>query len=298
MGFRAYQQCTAIMSLFVCNAWPRAHSLWFKSQVPEIIGPILLWRIHPTTENYSNLLPDYKPTQVQLTVPHSAIIDWVPYGPLRDRVILYYNHSVVLDRLLCDMMDSYVIEVNDLAQIIPQAPPGRAYFGVWNVYSAIDAASTALMRNQSDYPAEPTFVESQHEFINQQQFNGNEQSLNSMPSALRDLLFFKCVVADADNNDGQELPCHNQLNSFNLVEILTTPALVLKLSHDIRLHAAKSWRFDPALFVKWPELKFEGYEAFVATGRSYRIPTAPPDAPIQMTDATKTVYQEAIQCLA
>jgi hypothetical protein len=283
------------MSLFIYNAWPRTQSLWFKSQVPEIIGPILLWRIHPTTENYKNLLPDYRPTQVQLTVPHSAVIDWVPYAGLRDRVILYYNHSVVLDRLLCDMMNSYVIEVNDLSQIIPHAPPGRAYFGVWNVYSAIDAANAALMKNQSEFQADPSFLEPRFDFIDQQ-LNGDDQNFSSMPDVFQDLLF-SGMSPGVGNNDRQNSRYHNRSSSFNLLEILTTPALVLKLSHDIRLYAAKSWRIDPSLFMKWPELKFNGYEALVATGTSYRIPTAPPDAPTQITEAIKIVYQEAIQSL-
>jgi hypothetical protein len=287
------------MSLFIANAWPRTHSVWFKSQVPEIIGPILLWRIHPTAETYKNLLPDYRPTQDQLTVPHSAIIDWIPYADLRDRVIMYYNHSVVLDRLMCDMMNSYVIEVNDLSRILPQAPPVRAYFGIWNVYSAIDAASSSLMRSSSAFQADSSFLETGPDFIDTQHDEAG-QSFDDTTNAFRDLLFSSMSPYSAPNDriEYQNSHHHDRSNSFNLLEILTTPALVLKLSHDIRLYAAKSWRFDPGLFEKWPELEFEGYEAIVAKGRSYRIPTAPPDAPIRMTEATKAVYQEALQNLA
>ncbi|CZR68171.1 uncharacterized protein PAC_18070 [Phialocephala subalpina] len=295
----AYQHCTAIMSLFICNAWPRTHSVWFKSEVPEIIGPILLWRIHPTTETYKNLLPDYKPTQVQLTVPHSAIIDWIPYADLRDRVIMYYNHSVVLDRLMCDMMNSYVIEVNDLSRILPQAPPGRAYFGIWNIYRAIDAASLSLMKSGCAFQAESSFLETGPDFI-ETQVGEAGQSFDDTTNAFQDLLFSSIPPHSASNDriTHQNSHHHDRSDSFSLLEVLTTPALVLKLSHDIRLYAAKSWRFDPGLFEKWPELKFEGYEAIVAKGRSYRIPTAPPDAPIRMTEATKAVYQEALQNLA
>jgi hypothetical protein len=81
---------------------------------------------------------------------------------------MYYNHSVVLDRLMCDMMNSYVIEVNDLSRILPQAPPVRAYFGIWNVYSAIDAASSSLMRSSSAFQADSSFLETGPDFIDTQ----------------------------------------------------------------------------------------------------------------------------------
>lgn len=110
--------------------------------MPEIIGPIIRWRLNPSTLTHQQLLSDYKPTPLQLSVPHSAIIDWVPYAALRDRVILCYNGTAALDRLMCDMMNSYVIEVSDLSIILPGALPERAYFGIWNLFSGIDSLTS------------------------------------------------------------------------------------------------------------------------------------------------------------
>lgn len=80
-------------------------------------------------------------------------------------------------------------------------------------------------------------------------------------------------------------------------KFLTTPALALRLSRDIRLFAAKSWRFDKSLFETWPELKFDGYENVIAQGRPYRIPTAPPASLILLTEKVK-LYQNALEKIA
>ena len=89
-----------------------------------------------------------------------------------------------------------------------------------------------------------------------------------------------------------------QSRHFNLVDILTAPASVLKPSHDIRLYASRSWRLDRTLFDKNPELKFSGCESIVARGRSCRIPTASPDGPKGMTQETIQIYQEALAGIA
>jgi len=280
------------MSLFVQNAWAHTYSVWFKSQVPAIIGPILIWRVHPTNETYNNLPKDYKPTDLQLSVPHSAVIDWIPYSSLRDRIIMFYNSSAALDRLLCDMLNSYVIEVSDLAQILPHAPRGRAYFGVWNIYSAIDVATASLQKSPQTSRVDTDLLESRSD--------SHESNTDDIDTYSH--LFFSSFSPTSSTTE-PELEDRTSVSQesskpFNLVEILTTPASVLKLSYDIHLYATKSWRFDRALFEKWPELKFDGYEDIVAKGRSCRIPTAPPDGPVQLTESTMEFYQRAIRGLS
>lgn len=281
------------MTLFIQNAWPSSYSVWFKSQVPQIIGPILLWRISPSYDTYNLLGKDYKPTELQLSVPHSAVIDWIPYAGMRDRVIMHYNNSVVLDRLLCDMLNSYVIEVPDLSQIIAHAPRGKAYFGIWNIFRAIDLAfqNDTHSRNTGSPPPFADFT---------------DQSVDVVAKDVEDPFSVYDEFALNDRlgspghagTEGEDQPSNHSTTrtnkQFNLVEIFTTPASVLKLSHDVRLYASRSWRIDQTLFDKYPELKFDGYEDIVAKGRSCRIPTAPPDGPHEMTAGTVQRYQEAL----
>lgn len=139
---------------------------------------------------------------------------------------------------MCDMMNSYVIEVDDLSTILPSALPERAYFGIWNLFSSIDALT------------------------------GTTNPSISAPNSL--------------------LGCA-------LTEVLSTPALVLKLAHDVCLHAAKKWRFDPSLFEMYPELKFDGYDRIVAQGTSYRLRCAPPEGPRALTGDVFNKYQKGMQ---
>lgn len=286
------------MSLFVRNGWPRVHSVWFTSQVPDIIGSILLWRIHPTPESYQQLMPEYRPSAIQLSVPHSAIIDWVPYAPLRDRIILYYNKSASLDRLMCDLLDSYVVEVENLSSSFPGAPSVPAYFGVWNLYSAIDAANDSLRNEKSEIQP---FVSPKQNLIGSMLFNSPNSDqgcfFEDAPGIFANLCSTIAASPGAVGRDITTTSTWKRPENFNLYEVLATPALVFKLAHDIRLYASKRWRLDRSLFSKWPELKFDGYENVVAKGRSCRLATQPPDGPTKLDAATQKLYQETLHNL-
>ncbi|KAM5341979.1 hypothetical protein ACJ41O_015010 [Fusarium nematophilum] len=293
---RLYQCCAGIMTLFTQNAWPSTHPVWFKSQVPEIIGPILMWRLHPTPESYEALLPDYKPTELQLTVPHSPVIDWVTYAPLRDRVLLCYNGSITLDRLLGEFLNSQVVQINDVSQILPHAPRGKGYFGVWNVFRGIDnnspdgpdhvglPISTGLLDSES----------SRYKVSIQQAFGNAAEGFQLQEVALDGR---SPTSPMGDRAGRRQSSASDASRPPSVTKILTTPELALRLSHDIRLYAAKAWRLDGNFFKAWPELKFDGYEKIVAQGRSYRISTEPPDAPNPMTEDTIKIYHEALQSI-
>lgn len=62
-----------------------------------------LWRNFPCKASYTCLPPAYRPTQLQLMVPHSPIIDWLPWPDLRDLVIQYQ------DQIDIDAMCRYAI---------------------------------------------------------------------------------------------------------------------------------------------------------------------------------------------
>jgi hypothetical protein len=273
-----------MISLIAQYAWPATHPIWFKSQVPDLILPVMLWRIYPNAESQKFLSPTHRPTELQLTVPHSPIIDWVYYPQLRDRMIMCYNGNVALDRLMCEYLNSHVIEVDDVAQILPYAPPGRGYFGVWNMYRGIyangseseECATTSLRLN----------IESSGAFSSVAAFGREGPVLDYFVPATSQ--------TPKTGNWGSEAFSLGASSPRSVVELLATPASALRLSHELRLYAAKSWRLDPSFFKAWPELKFEGYERIVAQGRSYRIPLEPPDSPIPMTEATVKIYNEEL----
>ncbi|TPX11480.1 uncharacterized protein E0L32_007899 [Thyridium curvatum] len=288
---RLHRLCASIMSLTAHNAWPPIVPLWFRTQAPEIIMPVLTWRLYPSPETYKGMLPDWRPTELQITVPHSALIDLVPYSALRDRVLTYYNGGVALDRLFCDLLNSYAIEVNDVSKVLPLEPPGKAYFGVSNVFKAIYMPRPEVAA-VADVPMSTDLLNT-----------GSSSSDTSIQEVFDEV---------AAGHDWQEIAATGNLTlqrrerrqslltdntlATSLTEILATPELALRLSHSIRLYAAKSWKLDRSFFEAWPELKFDGHETLVAQGRSYRISTET-DAPVALTETTIKMYHDTLQAV-
>lgn len=57
-----------------------------------------LWRNFPCERTYRQLPPAYRPTRAQLLVPHSPMIDWLPWPDVRDLAIRYQD-EIDLDAL-------------------------------------------------------------------------------------------------------------------------------------------------------------------------------------------------------
>lgn len=227
-------------------------------------------------------MPEYRPTQIQLREPHSAVIDWVPYAPLRDRIILFYNGSSELDRLICDTLDSFVVEVEDVAKVLPGAAPGRAYFGIWNVFSALDTTSRYANIDQSHLATVPSL-----NYFDMQPSPAGTMGFDNHPNSFDGANFLT------------SLENHETLSTFSgpcdLSQIFSSHDAVVQFSNDIKLQQATTWRLDRAFFEKWPELKFNGYEDIVARGRSYRIPAETPRAPTGIAPQVIQAYQAAIR---
>ncbi|KPM40127.1 hypothetical protein AK830_g6421 [Neonectria ditissima] len=237
------------------------------------------------------------PTKLQLTVPHSPIIDWVPYPYLRDRMILCYNGNVSLDRMICEYLNSHVIEVNDVSQILPHAPPGKGYFGVWNVYKGIYTAGQGDP-DHTDLPISTNFLDVEpntSDFSMQDDFSNETPNASLQNPALGGCLPNPCLT----HRQGRRQSFASATSGpLNVVELLSTPELALRLSHDLRLYEAKSWRVDRSFFKAYPELMFDGYEKITAQGKSYRMFTEPPDPPVPMTEATVKIYHNELARVA
>lgn len=96
----------------------------------------MAWRLDPTPELYEAIDPAFRPTKLQMAISHPAIIDWIPYGTLRDKLIVYHSANPHLDDVICEMGNSYVMEV-DLSRLIAGLRPTRGYVGVWDLIRSI-----------------------------------------------------------------------------------------------------------------------------------------------------------------
>jgi hypothetical protein len=71
----------------VHEAWPQAAHFWKATASFQGFLQAELWRNFPDSSVYHSMHASYKPTVIQLSVPHSPIIDWLPWPDLRDKII-------------------------------------------------------------------------------------------------------------------------------------------------------------------------------------------------------------------
>ncbi|KIY00199.1 uncharacterized protein Z520_03884 [Fonsecaea multimorphosa CBS 102226] len=75
----------------VREAWPAAEGYWNLTATFRGFLHSELWRNFPCQRSYSQLPPAYRPTRAQLSVPHSPMIDWMPWPDVRDMAIMYQD---------------------------------------------------------------------------------------------------------------------------------------------------------------------------------------------------------------
>ena len=89
-----------MLSVFVCMSWSVMTSwhTYTRSHVP--LKRLHIWRLNPTAEAYMKMDSYYRPTQIQLSIPHPSIIDWMPWPAMRDKLILYHAANPHLDNVV------------------------------------------------------------------------------------------------------------------------------------------------------------------------------------------------------
>ena len=56
-----------------------------------IVSKLLTWMAFPTTDNYAQIPPWYRPTQAQLSISHPSYIDALVFPLLRDKLVYTYQ---------------------------------------------------------------------------------------------------------------------------------------------------------------------------------------------------------------
>ncbi|OAP56165.1 hypothetical protein AYL99_09344 [Fonsecaea erecta] len=132
-----------MLSSFICLSWPTMTAWHTYTRAHGTVGSLMAWRLNPTPEMYAAIDPALTPTKLQMTVHHPAIIDWIPFAFLRDKLIIYHSANPQLDDLICEIGNSYVMEI-DLARLIAGIPSTRGYVGVWDLVRAIAPEATSI----------------------------------------------------------------------------------------------------------------------------------------------------------
>lgn len=114
---------------------------WALTRGYQPLIDFLLYRLTNSPQIYERMLPAFRPTSVQLTIPHPSVIDWFPFPLLRDRLIMCYasHPSFNMDQIVLDLSAAYVAEV-DLGALVQGVARGtQAYLSLWELSQFISS---------------------------------------------------------------------------------------------------------------------------------------------------------------
>ena len=196
-------------------------------QSSAAVEKIMRWRLDPSPESYEALTECHRPTATQLTVIHPAIIDWVFFPSVRDRMIELYSDSWILDQLVCELLTAYVVEadlsklLSDMSETMPGVPR-RGYFRIWDLVQVIS-------REDPDHIA-PT--DKGHDMV----WQGTTFGIPHSPFELEE-----------EDTESEWIP-------IPLGEVFHSRSAAMKLFKLLRMDDRRSVKLDPHFASKHPEL--------------------------------------------
>lgn len=234
-----------MISMFVSTSWNRMSAFYDYTRALDEIYKLTTWRVNPTKTNYSKLAPNYRPTQLQVSLTHPSIIDWAPFPSIRDKLILYHAGNPRLDEIICDLGLAYVVEAN-LADLVTGLGEVRCYLTVWDLTDAIATSNDDRFPNAVN--PDPRF---------------------STPPSARGY----ALLPETRRSSESSLSPEERANHF--APSLPAPSIdALFMSSSLALAAFKflgmdrgaaAYRLDPIFFEKHPEL-FDSKENLMARG--------------------------------
>lgn len=252
--------------------------MWFGSFCYAMAEGVLTSRINPSQRS-TEPLPSYlKPTELQLTVSHPAMLGWISIAGLRDRILTNYTSGSSFDEVWFDLMTNAVVEVEDVSTIITEAEPGHGYFGVWNIFEA--------MENRSQ-PRRDDFLMADL---------GEDSPELSEVDSLGLLRVYRMPLPDFNKSASGSPQRQGHWTPVSLGRLLSSPQLARKLYYHLELYNAhKNWHINPAFFDKYPNLKWDGYDQHTASGIGYYMRPAFPNTPsLQTLDKGIAYFQSAL----
>ncbi|KAL4863223.1 hypothetical protein BDV12DRAFT_202306 [Aspergillus spectabilis] len=132
----------------VREAWPAAEGFWKLTASLNGFVRSELWRLFPCRQTYENLHPSYRPTMLQVTVPHPPLIDWLPWPELRDQIIRF-QHQIDVEAVCKSAIESVVAHREPSTDREGEAD--LPTFRVWDLYLLEKQSGVGLTNNQLSY---------------------------------------------------------------------------------------------------------------------------------------------------
>lgn len=203
----------------------------------------MVWRLTNTQKSYLDIVPAYRPTKLQASTKYPSIIDWAPWPSIRDRLILHHSANPGLDKLICEIGNSYVVQA-DLSELVSceQSVPG--YVGVWDLVRAID--STAIYTDATVFDCG---------FESRWEQAWCRSSMESTSPFLQKLGDFSCLAESECS-----LPARDANALFSSRNLALQAFKLLGMDRG-----AFGFCLDPVFFERHPEL-YDSSAGIIATG--------------------------------
>ncbi|TGO22913.1 hypothetical protein BPAE_0150g00060 [Botrytis paeoniae] len=234
-----------MLSTFICAAWP-AMTTWHcatKAHVP--VAKVITYHVNPTAATYADLVTNgaWLPTKIQMSIPHPAIIDWIPFPSLRDKLILCHSANPCLDQLVCEIGNSYVVEA-DVSKLVMGTSASTGNIGVWDLVRSMSGGKKESAFSSEDNISWDEICRASFE-LNKQMREGNVlQGLTMEPLAT--------------------LPAPNVAALFNSKQLALSTFVALGMNQGVA-----QYKLDSAFFERHPEL-YDSSAGIVANGTRLR----------------------------
>ncbi|TGO39293.1 hypothetical protein BHYA_0056g00030 [Botrytis hyacinthi] len=234
-----------MLSTFICASWP-AMTTWHcatKAHVP--VTKVITYHVNPTAATYADLVTHgaWLPTKIQMSIPHPAIIDWVPFPSLRDKLILCHSANPCLDQIVCEIGNSYVVEA-DVSKLVMGTGAATGNIGVWDLVRSMSGGTKESAFSSEDNTSWDEICRASFE-LNKQMREGNVlQGITMEPLAT--------------------LPAPNVAALFNSKQLALSTFVALGMNQGVA-----QYKLDSAFFERHPEL-YDGSAGIVANGTRLR----------------------------
>ncbi|KAF7956168.1 hypothetical protein EAE96_005088 [Botrytis aclada] len=234
-----------MLSTFICASWP-AMTTWHcatKAHVP--VTKVITYHVNPTAATYADLVTNgaWLPTKIQMSIPHPAIIDWVPFPSLRDKLILCHSANPCLDQIVCEIGNSYVVEA-DVSKLVMGTGAATGNIGVWDLVRSMSGGAKESAFSSEDNISWDEICRASFE-LNKQMREGNIlQGITMEPLAT--------------------LPAPNVAALFNSKQLALSTFVALGMNQGVA-----QYKLDSAFFERHPEL-YDGSAGIVANGTRLR----------------------------
>jgi hypothetical protein len=263
-----------MLATFIYFSWPNMKSWHAYTRAHIPLTKLMSWHIDPTNTAYTeltNTTAAWVPTKLQSSIPHPAIIDWIPFPGVRDKLILCHSANPCLDEIIRDLGNSYVVEA-DASKLVVGLASGQYYLSVWDIVKSMTRDSTEDPRGE---------------------FSMNDRTWNEIYNTSMEI--DKGMIGAPLLHDGRKDFSSASLPAPNVEALFSSEDTAFSVFHYLELGGAvANYKIDPSFFERHPEL-YENNPNLVANG----IPIRPlhrhsMTLPIPVTESVLNRYRECV----